>query len=132
MYGFNFVKSSVIVDDLCYLNVTINIPLIDYSKTLKVFSYLTENFQEDNEEKMFLKIIELFPKDNETFEKQLGALERIMHLKLTAYQEIKEADNADNVEHDYQTINKINHLLKHNKLANGSLKEIKHHFDKVK
>lgn len=132
MYGFNYVKSSVIVDDVCYLNVTINIPLIDYNKTLKVFSYLTEDYQEINDEKMFHKVIELFPKDNINFDMQIGVLERIMQIRHTIYKKIKDADMSEKFDYEDDYMSKINHLIKHSKLADGSLKEIKNSFDKVK
>lgn len=130
IYGFNYVKSSVIVDDLCYLNVTINIPLIDYNKTLKVFSYLTDDYQSDNDEKMFIKILSLFPKDNIEFETQISALERITNIKRSLFNEIKTTDKS--VEQYDDVMKKIDHIIKHSRLSDGSLKEIRNSFDKVK
>ena len=131
-FGFDFSLYSKIKDDVCYLYASLDIPLIGYGKQLKVFSYITDDYHELNDEKMYDKLKLLLPSNNELFNDQLGTIERVINIRNNMFNAIKDMDDAENFKmHDEQN-EWVEGVNKYNILPENALREIVKVFDGIK
>lgn len=131
-FSMDYTISSVFQNDVCYQYVTLQIPCVEYRKTLKVFSYLADDYQVLNDDKMYKKLLALFPDDNSVFHKQLEILATITNVKGNIFKSLKDIDNEESLLESDIALESIHTVNNHNFLKTESLSEIYKVFEKVK
>jgi len=131
-FGMDYIMSSVVKDDVCYQYVTLQIPCVEYRKTLKVFSYISDDYQTLNDDKMYKKLLALFPEDNSAFEKQLEILVTITKVRGNIFKCLKDIDDDKSLHNSDTALESIHTVNNHTYLKSDSLSEIYKVFEKVK